>query len=213
MTHTNHRMGSRNSFQDDYIVLVMPAKGYNDGPGAPEKLKTVFDILMQYQPVNAGGINAGNLIINSPAQIRATIGPNTPMIHGVFTEKDTVCQVVQAIKEADQGLSVVVTGLSDEVAELANSVGLKVHSTAHSLGIQGNPVLLPPPDILEITTMCGHGLIPAAFAENVVNRISSGRISASEGARRLGEHCVCGVFNPVKATRLLEVAVSNRKGD
>ncbi len=213
MTHTNHRTGPASSFQDDYVVLVMPAKGHNDTTKAPEKLKRTFDILMLYEPVNAGGINAGNLISNTPAQIRATIGPNTPMIHGVYTDRGTVRQVVQAIKEADQGLSVVVTGLIDEVADMANSVGLSVHSTAYALGIQGNQALLPPPDILEITSMCGHGLIPVDLVKNLITQISLGRITSLQAARALGVHCVCGVFNPVKAVRLFEAAVSNKKGD
>lgn len=77
MTHTNHRQGSRQSVHDDYVVLVMPAKGHNDIPQAPDKLKKVFDILISFQPVNAGGINAGNLFLDSPEQIRVRIGSDT----------------------------------------------------------------------------------------------------------------------------------------
>ena len=207
MTHTNHRYGTTDDLSNDYVVLIMPAKGINNQDAAP-KLSDLFDVLMSHNPVNAGGIDIGTIITQTPEEIKARISDNTPMIHAVYQDMNTVAKVVDDIKTKDYGFSVVVSGLLDVVDKVEKSHGIDRHSVEYSLGIWGRTELLPPPHIHKITSMCGHGLISRHLVEQTLEDLKSNRISLSEGARLLGRNCVCGVFNLDRAEKLLQQALS-----
>jgi len=106
-------------------------------------------------------------------------------------------------KEADLGLSVVVSGILDPVNECCQKAGLKRHTVEFSLGIWGKTEKLPSNDILEITTMCGHAMVSAKLVESMVGDIKKGIKSPHDAAKELTSHCCCGVFNPARATKLL----------
>ncbi len=101
------------------------------------------------------------------------------------------------------GYSVVVQGLYDDVKRCCNKMGLKVHTTNHSLGIWGKKEKLPSQELLEITTMCGHGMVPASLVKDALNDIKTGKSTVKEAALKLTRPCVCGTFNPDRAERLL----------
>lgn len=202
MTHTHHRLVESSKETKDFIILAMPAKGINDAQGA-EKLKDAFSIMMKYNPVNGGGINAGNLISNTPQEIIATINPETPMIHGVFTNEEDLLAALSAIKQRDLGISIVVTGNINRVEEIAGKISISPHSINFSLGVFGNQKLLPTPDIMEITTMCGHGLISVKLVEKVIDDLKRNRSTLEEASNELGRHCVCGIFNTKRAKEIL----------
>ena len=58
-------------------------------------------------------------------------------------------------------LSLVISGLTDEVDQMLREEGIIRHSIEHSLGILGQKERMPTLQILELTTMCGHGMIAA----------------------------------------------------
>ncbi|MGI6604559.1 MAG: hypothetical protein GX062_06585 [Firmicutes bacterium] len=215
MTHTNHRYGTPEDLSNDYIVLIMPAKGINN-QNAASKLRRLFDVLMAYEPIDAGGIDIGTLISHSIEEIKANISDSTPMIHGVYGDLETVTAVVDEVKAQGYGFSVVVSGLLDEVERAEKEHGIQRHSVEYALGILGRKELLPPPEIRKITTMCGHGLISRYLVENVLEELRRGKISLEEGAKKLGRNCVCGVFNLERAKvvlkEALEIGVSKGNG-
>lgn len=88
-----------------------------------------------------------------------------------------------------------------------NSITITVSGpTEHEckLGIRGKPTRLPEDEILEITTMCGHGMISQYLAHQTLLDIKRGKCTSQEAAEFLATPCICGVFNPKRAQRLLE---------
>ncbi len=201
MTHSLHRRGDRESLGLDYVVFTMSAKGINEA-GSGDKMKDFFDILLRYQPVNYGDMVTGNSYVKSPEEIRSNIG-DTSIVHGVFTESETVAKILQELKEANLGMSVVVTGIHDETEACCQKSGLEKHTIEHSLGVFGRLRVLPSDEILQLTTMCGHGMVPANLVERMVMEIKRGKKTFREGALELTRPCHCGIYNPVRAERLL----------
>ncbi len=201
MTHSLHRRGDRESLGLDYVVFTMSAKGINEA-GSGDKMKDFFDILLRYQPVNYGDMVTGNSYVKSPEEIRSNIG-DTSIVHGVFTESETVAEILQELKEANLGMSVVVTGIHDETEACCQKSGLEKHTIEHSLGVFGRLRVLPSDEILQLTTMCGHGMVPANLVERMVMEIKRGKKTFREGALELTRPCHCGIYNPVRAERLL----------
>ena len=114
MTHTLHRVKSENGRTNDYVVLIMPARGVNNQDSV-EMFKKYIDLLAPFKPVNMGGIGIGNLAVNTIEELRENVSAEAPMIHAVFSDRDTLIAVMKALKEADYGYSVVVSGLVDDV--------------------------------------------------------------------------------------------------
>ena len=113
-------------------------------------------------------------------------------------------------KEIDLGLSVVVSGLHDEVEKCCRNAGLKRHTVNQSLGRWGRIDRLPSEEVLEINTMCGHGMVAVGLIEEIAGRVRAGELTAEEGAEELFKPCMCGIFNPVRAAGLLK-AMSERQ--
>jgi hypothetical protein len=59
---------------------------------------------------------------------------------------------------------------------------------------------------LEISTMCGHGMLSASFVRKIVEWVRQGRRSPEQASATLARFCSCGVFNPARACRLLQKA-------
>jgi hypothetical protein len=212
MTHTNHRLVKNSESTKDYVVLAMPAKGINDSR-KEEKLKEIFKIMLKYEPVNGGGPKSGTLLKDTPEQIIDTISSRTPMIHAVFNDEKKLLGCLSEIKEKDLGVSIVVSGNVQSVTDLAKQIALTPHSISYSMGISGNRQLLPPKDIMEITTMCGHGLISSKLVEKVLSELRSEKITLKEAGNILGRNCSCGVFNTERAEEILaQLLKKNGKG-
>ncbi|NIO07214.1 MAG: hypothetical protein GTO40_04150, partial [Deltaproteobacteria bacterium] len=75
-----------------------------------------------------------------------------------FHGREKLKEALIRLKEADEGISIVVSGLIDRVREIVSEIGLNPHTINLSLGIHGRTDRLPPPDIRQFTTMCGHGM-------------------------------------------------------
>ena len=81
------------------------------------------------------------------------------------------------------------------------------HSVEHSLGIWGAKDRLPEREILEVNTLCGHGLVSFNLIRKMVEYVRLRRLTAKEAAKIMAKCCECGVFNPVRAEKLLEKMV------
>lgn len=202
MTHTLHRRGDRDSLSGEYVVFTMSAKGLNE-EGSADKIRKFLEILLDHRPVNFGDMQTGNGHVKSREEILDNI-QSTSIVHAVFTDPTVVVEVLQNLKRADLGLSVVVTGVHDATESCCTESGLQKHTVEHSLGIFGQTERLPPEEVLQLTTMCGHGMVPVNLVDRMINEIRRGKKSLREGALELTRPCACGIYNPVRAERLLQ---------
>jgi len=210
MTHTLHRQGYEESLRNDYVVLAMAHKGANL-EGAAEKLRKIADIMYSHNPVNMGimgptkdGRAACMVRGVTLEEIKEAIHDGS-ILHAVYTDKETVKKVLEDIKRADLGISTVVSGLFSEVFSILNEDEPPFpHTINMSLGVHGKTELLPEPEVLEISTMCGHGLVSHNLVRDRMKKVAEGKMTAEEAAKDLASQCVCGVFNPERARKLLE---------
>ena len=83
-------------------------------------------------------------------------------------------------------------------------VAIEAHTINQSLGRWGKTERLPADDILEINTMCGHGMVTSNLIEKIVQDVKEKKLSPEEGAEELFKPCMCGIFNPFRAANLLK---------
>ena len=202
MTHTLHRLGNPQSLRRDFVVLAIASQ--TAGPrGGAHTFREFADIVLKYHPLNFGDMKSGNVLKMDVDTIHAGYCDNS-IVHAVFADENTVANVLKELKEADLGLSIVVSGLLDQTATCCNTAGLKPHTVQYSLGIFGRTELLPQPWILEMSTMCGHGMVASSLIEELADQVADQRITAEEAAHDLARQCHCGVFNPDRAIRILK---------
>lgn len=199
MTHSLHRRGTAESLSQDYVLLMLPAVGIND-EGHEPKLLEFLRLALRHDPVNMGSMEMGNMYSH---KIEEVMGAAHGIVHAVFDNPQTVTQFLKELKEADLGQSVVVSGIFKSVDECLAKAGMKHHTANFSLGIWGKTEKLPSDDILEVTTMCGHGLVSVNLVKSVVEEIKAGRKTPEAAAKELAPQCACGIFNPIRATKLL----------
>ena len=203
MTHTLHRIKRNGEPEHDFVILAMPARGVNNDDQSPDKLKHFLRIFQKNNAVNMGGIGSGHLYDSKPEEVIEHVYRDMPMVHGVFTNREDLIGALKDIKEADMGISIIVSGLIDEVDYCAAEAGMKRHSVNYSLGIWGDKSKLPDQKYLEITTMCGHAMISPQFVGKMVDDIRKGRKTIEKAALELAKPCVCGIFNAANATEVL----------
>ena len=206
MTHTLHRRGSEKSLKRDYVLLCMAAKGINE-EGSEEKMREFLRINLRHNPVNIGDMRTGNMY-NVPVDEILEKVTSTSIVHGVFADQETVTDVLKDLKKADLGMSVVVSGPFGCVGELCQAAGLGPHSVDYSGAIWGRTDKLPPDDILEVTTMCGHAMVASNLVKSLVDDVKSGKKNAEDAGKELAKICECGIFNPLRAAELLKVMAS-----
>lgn len=66
---------------------------------------------------------------------------------------------------------------------------------------------MPEREILEVNTLCGHGLVSFNLIRKMVEYVRIRRLTAQAAARIMAKCCECGAFNPVRAEQLLEKMV------
>jgi hypothetical protein len=201
MTHTLHRQGSLENLQDDYPMLTIRARGHNDG--GSWRMQKILEMASRYPIVNFGDIKHGSRFTTTLGEILTSTDPNLPILHMVFTNKEDVARFMKELKEADLGISVIVSGLFEEIFQCCKKAGLTPHTANYSLGIFGRKGKLPPQETLEITTMCGHSLVTAGLVKKLAEDVKKGKTSPEKAAEKLARNCLCGVFNPKRAARLL----------
>jgi hypothetical protein len=168
----------------------MLASGYNDkAPDSRERLIKIAKIMKKHNPVN---------IMTERAWTVSTV------ISATYDDKNIVKDVIEEIKEADLGISVVVEGLIDEIKNFAEKLDLDLNSVHLSLGTFGKKDLLPKEKVLEITSMCGHHCISAKSVLHYVDLIKNEKITIEKAAEKLAKPCICGIFNTERAIEILK---------
>jgi hypothetical protein len=218
MTNTLHRYGSAESFNDDFIVFAIPARGINDA-NAVESERRFLEIARKHNPVNMGDASHGAIFRPSKdlnpsvhwhreeqADFEALVnGISCPTtVSAVFDNADAVVAFIRELKQTDLGLSINISGSLDKAQECARRAGLERHSVEYSLGFFGQTDRMADRQTLELATMCGHGMLSFSFVRKLIDWVKQGRRSPEQASATLARFCSCGIFNPTRACRLLE---------
>lgn len=200
MTHTLHRTGDKESFQHDFVMHSMPARGFNH-EGARPKLQGFLQTAKAHNAVNLGDGKRGNIFKFEYEDMYSQLNTIT---HAVFTEQNNVAEALKDLKEADYGMSITMSGLFEKLFECCTHAGIHPHAIEHSLGVMGKTEKLPDVEISQITTMCGHAQVAQGLVRRLIRKIKKGEMTPEEAGFELAKPCGCGVFNPVRAARLIE---------
>lgn len=204
MTHSLHREGTLNSLERDYALFIYPARGFNLKGSGP-KVRRLAELFYAIGPSNmAVTALRRNLYSGVPPEEILKGVKDGDRIYCTFYSREKLKETLLGIQELDEGISVVVSGLIDQVRELAAEMGLNPHTINLSLGIHGRTDLLPPADIRQFTTMCGHGMIAPALVRDVLRRVKRGKLNFWEGSVLLASPCTCGIYNPHRSEELLK---------
>ncbi len=235
MTHTNHRRGSRESLKRDFIILAMidpkvEAQHKYRGP-LGRRVKRFLEICAKHNPIALAAktpsgerlrymrgwepkMDSGVHHVSRLEEIiRCEELADDGIGHAVYTSRKDVEEVLRELKEADLGLSIVVSGIFDEVFNICRKIGLQPHTVNMSLGTWGNVSLLPEEPILEICTMCGHAMISPNLVRFLIDQVKRGLITPEEAAVELGKQCTCNIFNVVRAIEIINKIVEAKFGE
>ena len=229
MTNTLHRYSEHYALprsidpapiRDDYIVFAMATRGVND-QDLVEKYRTFLRLALKYNPVNLGDASKGALhqpsqalnplahwrrgAESDPEAVIAKVDGHTT-VAAVFDNQGAMDAFVRELKAANLGVSINISAPMDAARQCCEQVGIIRHSVEYSLGFQGQMDRLPERRVLEIATMCGHGMVSFGFVRKMIDWVKEGRRSPNEAVCTMARFCICGVFNISKAERLLEEA-------
>ncbi len=226
MTHSLHREGSPESLERDFVVFVYPARGFNYQGSAP-KVRRLTGLLAESKPVNLSAKTRQRKmqVEGKPGEPTKTVtiegesftcifdcqqqaGPEVVQydgtrVYAVFDDADRLKEALIRIKEADEGISIMVSGRIDRVREIAAEIGIQPYMINLSLGIHGRTERLPPPDLRQFTTMCGHGLVSPHLVRDTIRRLKTQKVSEDAACAILAEPCICGIHNPRRSAKLL----------
>ena len=223
MTNTLHRSGKAETFRDDYIIFAMPSKGKND-QGAIDKLKAFLNICVSHDPSNIGASGQSSYRpsskLNPTVHWRRDIDPDfNGVVEGVkksgtaaavFDSREKAVACLRDVIDQDLGLSINISTSVDGARQAGLECGIPRHSVEYSLGFTDPNGRLPRNQILELATMCGHGMVSFHLAQKMIDMVREGRRTPAQAVATLTRFCPCGVYNPSRAVRLIEEALTHQ---
>ncbi len=214
MSHSAHRFATPEELKRDYVIFVRPAHGFDDVDEATKKetlkkTRELADIVHRHGPANIGRSGAGSTAQGDDyGKILERVTFNGFM--SVVTDREKAKSILREFKEKDAGLSVVASGLTEELFGICREIGLKPHTVLFSLGVWGKKELLPSDDHLKIATLCGHSMISPAMIDHYVEEICTGRVTPEEAGRRMACSCPCGIFNVPRTVEVLKTMAAKK---
>ena len=217
MTHSNHRRGDRETLVKDWVVFCFPSID-----NTPEVHRGFRDILAKHDPVNCtttvkvDGVSKRmryakywDKKYDSGVHESVTLeefknAVNTKGGSAVYDNKETVQKVVNDLVEAELGLSVIVSGIFDELYDICEKAGIQAHTANMSAETMGNMSLMPEPEILELTTMCGHAFVANSLVRHLVERVKSGKMTPERASVEMAKQCTCNFFNVERGAKLIQ---------
>lgn len=234
MTNTLHRYSEHYAFerppnpqpvQDDFIVFAMASRGINDDD-LVARYRAFLRLALKHNPVNMGDATKGGMLrprqdLNPKAHWKRDQRPNPEEVIAGIEGHTTVAAVfdnyqdmkafVDDVRSANLGISVNISAPIEDAERCCRETGITRHSVEYSLGFSGRVEKLPDSTVLELTTMCGHGMVSANFAKKMIDWSKENRRSPADLARTMARFCSCGVFNISRAERILnEARMKNR---
>ena len=176
MTHSLHREGPLTLLEKEYVLFVYPARGFNyDGSGP--KVRRLGEMLFHQGPANflVTTLRRNMYLGVSQEDILNSIKDGAK-IFCVLDSREKFKDTLAKIKEMDEGISIVISGVIDRVREVSAELGIDPHTVNLSLGIHGRTDRLPPPDIRQFTTMCGHGMVSPRLIRDLIRRVKTGKL-------------------------------------
>lgn len=203
MTHTLHRIGTRDSLINDYCLLITPCMNKNV-EGSLEKLLAIMDDLAEVGVANIGSYEVSNIFDGYTIQdIRNNLyKAKIPRIRCAFSSKEKVFEMLRRIKEHDFGISITITGLEDVLIEECKKMGIVPHSVNFGCGIKGKVEKLPDEEYLVMITQCGHGMISRKLVESEIELVKKGK-DPRTAAQDIARPCTCGVANVDRIEKIL----------
>jgi hypothetical protein len=234
MTNTLHRYSEHYAVdrplhpepvKDDFIVFAMATRGINDDD-LVEKYRAFLRLALKHNPVNLGDATKGGILRPQPAlnpkahwsrdqrpdpeAVIAGVEGHTT-VAAVFDNYQDMKGFVEDVQSANLGVSVNISAPIESAQRCCRETGITRHSVEYSLGFCGRMDKLPDATVLELTTMCGHGMVSAHFAKKMIDWVKENRRSPAALARAMARFCSCGVFNTSRAERILnEARTKNR---
>lgn len=229
MTNTLHRFSEHYAFapppdprpvENDFIVFAMATRDVNDDH-LVQKYRTFARLALAHNPVNVGDATKGGIYrpdeaLNPLAHWRRDDRPDVARVvegieghttlAAVFRTRADMEGFVRDLKQADLGVSINISAPVDATAACCRAAGVNRHSVEFSLGFQGRVERLPDRSVLEISTMCGHGMVAHTLVRKLIDWVKEGRRTPTQATRYLARFCTCGVFNPTRAEELFEKA-------
>lgn len=224
MTHTHHRLGDRASLEEDYILLSMideknEAQLNYKGP-YDDRIRSVLNICGKHNAIGMSARSNGALtrlrymkywddgmdsgIHKQTSMEKIQKAKNIgPLCHANFSGKKDLEAALRELKEADLGISIVISGVFDEVFDACKKTGLTPHTVLMSLGTWGKTELLPKSPVLEMCTMCGHGMISRYLVDKLLENVKKGLMKPEEAAVELGKQCTDNIFNTERAVKII----------
>ena len=229
MTNTLHRYSEHYAFepitnpkpvQDDYIVFAMSSRGINDDH-LVEKYRAFLRLALKHKPVNMGDATKGGMIqprqdMNptahwrrdqrlDPEQVIAGIDGHTT-VAAVFDNYQAMRDFVDELRVADLGISTNISAPIDDAQRCCREAGINRHSVEYSIGFRGRLEKFLDVITLELSTMCGHGMVSAHFAKKMLEWVKEDRRTPEETAHYMARFCICDVFNIRRAEGIIKQA-------
>jgi hypothetical protein len=201
VTNTLHRRGAEDDLRRDFVLFCMPTRSIT--PELPAKLLRFTEIALRHEPVNANRLEGRSVTAIDPTRIEEELEGGI-CLHAVYDNVEAVAGAVRDLVEADLGLPINVSGPLAEVQDCCRRAGITRHSVEQSLGTKGRVERLPRPEVVELNSLCGHGLVGYGLIDAVISQVRTARIGVEEAARLLARPCQCGCFNPTRAGEILE---------
>jgi hypothetical protein len=233
MTNTMHRQGSVESLRQDYIIFATTVAGFNrrgseeavkkfieimmkhqpvnmglskhaaDMEKKPNYIWEALRNRFRGRKYQNGQPTEETRISWEEALRRGRSKGERLRTHAVFDSIERFAAAVREVKEADLGLCVNVNAVHEDTDRAARAAGIVRHTIEHSLGVHGRVERLPSGEILELSTMCGHGMVSFNLVRKMLYLLNMDHISVDRAAELLAKPCTCGVFNPSRAARIL----------
>jgi len=127
-------------------------------------------------------------------------------VAAVFDNYRSMKDFVEEVKAADLGISINISAPIDEAQRCCRESGISRHSVEFSIGFRGRVDKLPDATTLELSTMCGHGMLSANFARKMLDWVREDRRTPAQAARYMARFCICGVFNVSRAEGIIKRA-------
>ncbi|MGH9320166.1 MAG: hypothetical protein ACRD3V_09785 [Vicinamibacteria bacterium] len=226
MTNTLHRYGAPETLENDFIVFAMAARGIND-QGSVGKFQEFLRIAERHRPINLGDATKGGVFRPSkrlnplvhwfrkserdPRALVRNVDQPT-VVSAVFDNVDSLRDFLKDVREADLGISINISALTDRADEIAREAGIIRHSVEYSLGFFGALDKLPDRATLSLATMCGHGMISFHFAKKMIDWVKEGRRTPEEASTYMARFCTCGIFNTTRSCWILKDCAHRNSG-
>jgi len=153
-------------------------------------------------------MEAGSILNIGYDRVLETVADGTS-VQAVFSDQEDVIEMLRTCGarygHLDRG-----SGPGGTHRRVCTGLGHSTPHLEHSLGVWGRTDLLPDPDIMSITTMCGHGLIAVSLVKDAVEKMRNGKMTMDKAIAQICRPCICGMTNPVRLERVLTRLVEAR---